>query len=318
MPHINIKQAYIPEGGVVIPNKIGTAPGFIIKKDTKALIVMPGVPKEMVLMLNNKVLGYLKERIGKTKKLISSTITIYGKGESFIASKLSAIEKKARKDGIEIGYIAQYGAVSIRVEGCNSLKVASYTNKIKKALPFYIDESGKPLEVIIGEKLRARRKTISIAESCTGGLISKIITDVPGSSAYFMAGYVAYSNSIKMTVLSVKKETLNKFGAVSEQCAIEMARGAKRLSDSDFAIAVTGIAGPSGGSSQKPVGTIFICLINDRDRVIVEKRFFTGDRELIRHKSMREALILLLNAPVSRKFFRGDGGRGGSEFLDKR
>lgn len=300
MPLINIKQAYIPKGALVLNNNVGTAPGFIIEENKKSIIVMPGVPKEMTDMMENYVRRYLQRKLAKNR-LFSKTIIIYGKPESYIASKLSRLEKEAKKDEVEIGYIAHYGSVDCRISSYDKSKIKKYLKKIKKLIPTQIiDDTGNKLEYQIGEMLRKMHKRLVVAESCTGGLISKTITDIPGSSDYFTGGFITYSNEMKIKILEVTRKVLDKYGAVSKQCAEQMAEGAKKLSGADFAIATTDIAGPGGGSQNKPAGTVFISLLDDKNKIITKKYFFTGDRELVRYKTMRAALLILRESILQR------------------
>ncbi len=306
MPKGNEKQAYIIENAEYILNKIGTAPGQIIKhkKNQKELLIflLPGPPRELQPMFESNVLPYLKEKFEK-KITKTKTIHIFGLPESKVNEIIMPIVETERK--IESGFVdfailchqTMIIDIKITVSGTDELLVNQMLNNIKGKIYSVLKENiygedTQTLESVLGELLIKNKKTLSVAESCTGGLISNKITNVSGSSVYFLQGIVAYSNKAKIEILGVSEETINKFGAVSEETAIEMARGIKKISGSDISCAVTGIAGPTGETPSKPIGTVCFAVITPVDQ-ITKKVNFTGNRIEIKERSANYALDLL-------------------------
>lgn len=306
MPEANKKQAMFPEEAIRLKNEAGTAPGMYLNKDGKLVILLPGPPHEMTLMFENEVVPLLIKdwglSIGKTER---KSINVFGLGESQVEEKIADIIQNPR--GVSIALLAQAGEVHIRLtaEGEdkeNSREIMKYmVEKIEERLGDYIygyDEDTLPSAVA---RLAQKRKCmIAFAESCTGGLLSKMITDLPGSSEYFWGGAVTYSNEAKKKILGVKEETLAKYGAVSEETASEMLRGILEVSGADIGAAITGIAGPGGGSEAKPVGLVYIAA-GSKEHQVVKKLNFMGNRNIIRTLSAKTALDLL-----RRELNRGD------------
>lgn len=263
MTENNKKQAYIPEGADIFENSFGTADGIAIKKDGKTVIMLPGPPREMKPMLDNQVLPYLS--VNSDHILVSSNVNIFGIGESAVENVLCDLMKNSSNPTVA-PYVDK-GEVRLRVtasaKDTDSAKalILPVTEHIKSVLGEYIYGIDEPsIESVLVKKLREKGKTISFAESCTGGFISKRLTDVPGASEVFGFGLCTYANEAKMKLLGVKKETLETHGAVSSETAEEMAKGALRVSGADIAISVTGIAGPGGGTNEKPVGLVYVGL----------------------------------------------------------
>ena len=257
----NRKQALIPDGAHIFENRFGTADGLAVSDGKKTLILMPGPPNEMRPMFENEVLPYLS--VHSDHVLVSSNVHIFGMGESSVESALAELMKTSENPTIA-PYIGE-GEVRLRVSARaeNAEKagklIAPVVEKIRETLGNAVYGVDVPsLESVLAEKLKAAHKTISFAESCTGGLISKRFTDVPGASEVFGFGFVTYANEAKIKLLGVSPETLEKHGAVSPETAREMAVGAKNVSGADFAVAVTGIAGPTGGTPEKPVGLVYM------------------------------------------------------------
>ena len=257
----NRKQALIPEGAHIFENRFGTADGLAVSDGKKTLILMPGPPNEMRPMFENEVLPYLS--VHSDHVLVSSNVHIFGMGESSVESALAELMKTSENPTIA-PYIGE-GEVRLRVSARaeNAEKagklIAPVVEKIRETLGNAVYGVDVPsLESVLAEKLKAAHKTVSFAESCTGGLISKRFTDVPGASEVFGFGFVTYANEAKIKLLGVSPETLEKHGAVSPETAREMAVGAKNVSGADFAVAVTGIAGPTGGTPEKPVGLVYM------------------------------------------------------------
>ncbi len=291
----NKKQAYFPEGATILPNEKGTAPGAIISENNKTLIILPGPPKEMKSMFNNHVVKYLSDMTGEVIK--SKTLRIFGIGESLMAKKINDIIQNSTNPTVA-PYAKDY-EVTLRVtakekneEKCEAL-INPKCEEIKSILGEYIYGEGETsLDTVVAELLYKKKLSISTAESCTGGMVAATLISYPGISDVFKEGAVTYSNEAKMKRLGVKEETLNNFGAVSEETAREMAEGISREAKTDIGISTTGIAGPGGGTEEKPVGLVYIgvCI---KGNVIVEKFNFTGDREAVRKKATMNALNIL-------------------------
>ena len=291
----NKKQAYFPEGATILPNEKGTAPGAIIPENNKTLIILPGPPKEMKSMFNNHVVKYLSDMTGEVIK--SKTLRIFGIGESLMAKKINDIIQNSTNPTVA-PYAKDY-EVTLRVtakekneEKCEAL-INPKCEEIKSILGEYIYGEGETsLDTVVAELLYKKKLSISTAESCTGGMVAATLISYPGISDVFKEGAVTYSNEAKMKRLGVKEETLNNFGAVSEETAREMAEGISREAKTDIGISTTGIAGPGGGTEEKPVGLVYIgvCI---KGNVIVEKFNFTGDREAVRKKATMNALNIL-------------------------
>lgn len=291
MPNINYEQAEIPEDFTALKNPYGTAPGLFYKEVKKSLFILPGVPHEMKAIFENEIVSLLYKYY-KIREFFVKTIHTFGLPESEIAERLEGIEDT---DEVKLAFLPQQGRVDLRVYGSNKQQYEKLLNEIESKLADniwgYDDESiiKKFHNLMIDKKLM-----FSIAESCTGGLIQKMITNLPGASKYFLGGVVTYSNKSKERLVNVRKETLQKYGAVSEETAQEMVNGVRDLFDSNIAASVTGIAGPEGGTKEKPVGTVHIaCLI--KDKLHHKKLNLNGSRQLIRNKAAYQLLFLIMD-----------------------
>ncbi|WP_066896320.1 competence/damage-inducible protein A [Clostridium nigeriense] len=291
----NKNQAYFPEGAIILPNENGTAPGAIISENNKTLIILPGPPKEMKAMFTNHVYKYLSQL---TKEIIKSkTLRIFGIGESLMAKKINDIIENSMNPTVA-PYAKEY-EVTLRItskekseEKCDAL-IKSKCDEIKNIIGEYIYGEGETsLETVVSELLCKKNLSISTAESCTGGMIAATLISYPGISEVFKEGVVTYSNESKIRRLGVKEETLKKFGAVSEEIAREMVEGVAKNLNTDIAISTTGIAGPGGGTEEKPIGLVYVG-IYIKGKTIVEKLNLTGDRESIRKKATLNSLNLL-------------------------
>ena len=305
MAENNISQAMIPRISKPLTNKAGTAPGILIDKNKKIFCAMPGVPYEMKYICVHSLFPYINQKYknSKNKKvLLQKTIHTIGISESLLSHKIGDINNIVRKDKdseVKLAFLPANFEVRLRItveardiDTARKL-IRSSQKKLKDKIGKYIystDES--PIEKAVGDLLKVKKLKLSIAESCTGGLIASKITDVNGSSKYFLEGMVCYSNISKQRILGVKAKTLKAYGAVSEQSAIEMAEGARKKSSSDVAVSTTGIAGPSGAARGKPVGLVWIGY-SDRDKSFAKKFVFVKDR--LRNKEMmsKTALDLL-------------------------
>lgn len=291
----NIKQAMFPENCIILPNPNGTAPGCIVEDGTKAAILMPGPPNEMVPMFEASVLPYLEKRSGYTLK--SKMLRIFGKGESSVEYQLKDLMQQQTNP--TIAPYALNGEMKLRVtarckDGEDADKImAPIIEEVKKRIGEYIySEDGLELHEEVARLISASGMTIAVAESCTGGMLCSKFVSVPGSSNWFKEGCVTYSNEAKMNRLGVKKETLAEYGAVSAQTAIEMAEGIRRTAMADIGISTTGYAGPDGGTGDKPVGTVFIG-VAAKDKSFYKELHLTGKRERIRNMACLNALDIL-------------------------
>ncbi|POY35965.1 competence/damage-inducible protein A [Solitalea longa] len=280
---VNVRQAEVPDNCQVIQNKNGTAPGMWFEYNDKIIVSMPGVPFEMVGMMEGYVLPELQKRFN-IDTIFHKTIITAGLGESFLAKEIEDIED-GLPEHIKLAYLPKLGQVRLRLSAIGTNKehvekeVESASgliiNRIKK---YVVATEDITLQEAILNHLKVNNQTLTTAESCTGGYIAHLITSIPGSSNAYVGGAVTYSNQLKQQMIGVKAETLQAFGAVSEQTVTEMALGALATYHTDFAIACSGIAGPDGGTSDKPVGTIWIAVAS-KDKVIA-KKFLFGNKRL--------------------------------------
>lgn len=291
----NEKQAYFPKSAIILKNECGTAPGAIMKKDDKTIVVLPGPPKEMKPMFENYVRPYLEKFTEDT--IVSEVVRVFGIDESKAEELLGEIIDKSQNP--TVAPYAKEGEVIFRITSkaktekeCKNLN-KKVLEKIKEVLGDLVYGIGEdPLQFVVAKALVEKVLTIGSAESCTGGLIASRLIDYPGVSSAFLEGAVTYSNEAKMRTLGVKKETLEAFGAVSEETAKEMAEGIAKRCNSDIGISTTGIAGPGGGTDEKPVGLVYIG-IYVRGNVYAERHIFSGNREAVRNKACMTALNLV-------------------------
>lgn len=291
----NRKQAYFPEGCEILDNSNGTAPGLIISENNKILVILPGPPIEMKPMFNNRVVKYLRDITGKIIK--SKTIRLFGIGESLMAKKLDSLIKNSTNPTVapyakDVDVTLRITAKGNSEKECDEL-ISPVYKEIKEKLSEYVyGEDEDSLEGVVSKMLCDKRLSISTTESCTGGMVAASLISYPGISEVFKEGAITYSNEAKTKRLGVKKETLDKYGAVSEETAREMAEGIAREANTDIGISTTGIAGPGGGSQEKPVGLVYIGVFI-KGNTIVQKCNFTGDREKVRKKATMNALNIL-------------------------
>lgn len=288
-------QAYVPQKSTVIQNRVGTAPILWFEKDGKILISMPGVPFEMRWAMNEEIIPRLTKRF-QTKRFLKEVFYTHGITESGLAIHLNNFEEQL-PSGFGLAYLPGGGVIRLRlsVKGDEHAdEMNKQANKLKTLLGDYLlAESDDPLQQILGNTLKDNGMTISLAESCSGGYIAHLLTNIAGSSAYFLGGVVSYSNSAKMNLLNVKQTTLDTHGAVSQQTVEEMAKGAIDAFGSDCAIAVSGIAGPDGGTEEKPVGTVWICTIC-KDKMVSREYSFGKSRENNKRRSAVMAMVQML------------------------
>jgi len=296
MPEINKRQAYVIDGSDVLPNPNGSAVGMFARVGEKFLAVLPGPPRENQPMFIDHVLPHLKEVAG-TVFVKRRNLRVVGLGESALDEAIAPIYTAYKS--VQTSILFNKTEVEVQISATDTDETAAkrtadeLADKVVEKLGVAVFSfNGETMEEVVGKLLTERGLTVSLAESCTGGLIAERLTDVPGSSKYFLEGAVTYSNGAKISRLGVKSETLDRFGAVSAETAEEMAVGMRERAQTDFAVSITGIAGPDGGSEEKPVGTVFIALA-DAEGVRSMKFVFPGDRYLIRWRSSQAALDFL-------------------------
>jgi nicotinamide-nucleotide amidase len=288
-------QALIPVGAEAWPNQLGTAPGLLIVHDGKPVILLPGVPYEMEGLATEFVVPYLREKSGRHVETF--TLRTAGTFESLLQEKIGALPQGWA--GATLAYLPSYFGVDLRVtvSGTDAAQVRAVTGRAydqlkTKVAPVLYAEGAATMEEVVGETLLEQKLRLAIAESCTGGLVAKRVTDVPGSSRYFERGFVTYSNAAKVELLGVEARTLDAHGAVSAPVAEQMAVGARRKAGVEVGIGVTGIAGPEGGSKEKPVGTVFIAVSSPRGEG-GRKYQFVGTRNTVRERAAQAALDLV-------------------------
>ena len=274
----NLKQAEVPDLCTVIHNKRGTAPGMWFEKNGKIFISMPGVPHEMKGMMTDYVLPRLPS-LFQLPAVVHRTLLTAGIGESFLAEIIKDFEANL-PDHVKLAYLPNYGMVRLRLTSTGE-NVAAITTELDELFAtlqnlvtdVMVINDDKTMQEAIGEMLLQKGKTMCTAESCTGGYVSHLITSIPGSSAYFVGSVVSYSNELKVRILGVSPETLKTFGAVSEQTVIEMANGAKKTMNADYAVSISGIMGPDGGTDEKPVGMVWIAISGPKETTAKKFQF---------------------------------------------
>jgi nicotinamide-nucleotide amidase len=298
MPQANVVQAMFPIGSAPIENTCGTAPGIRVQHGQATIFAVPGVPREMRVMYNRDILPWLRPRTAGAV-ILARTIQTFGAGESDVGERIRDLMQRGRNP--TVGTTAGQGIIGVRIHASGAARVEAEilleqtTAEVKARLGSLVfGQDGETLSGVVVRDLIARGQTLSTAESCTGGLIAKRITDVPGSSACFLEGFITYSNAAKTRLLGVPAELIATQGAVSRQVAETMAVNCRHRSGSGFALSVTGIAGPTGGSPEKPVGLVFVGLASAKGCEIRELRLGTGlTREEIRDRTCKAALNLL-------------------------
>jgi nicotinamide-nucleotide amidase len=304
MPEINKRQAFVIDGSEILPNPNGSAVGMMLRDNKKFLIVLPGPPRENQPMFEGHVFDSLKSVAGDVR-VVRRLLRVSGMGESAVDELIAPIYTAYPTVQTSI----LFSRAEIEVHLSASASVASEAEQVLEEIvgkmtevlgPALFSTNGETIEEVIGKLLSDRGETLAIAESCTGGLIGMRLTEIPGSSKYFLEGAITYSNEAKTRTLGVPNETLNTYGAVSSETAEAMAGGIRKAAGSDYGISVTGVAGPDGGSEDKPVGTVFIGY-SDHSRTKSIKFTFPGDRHLIRWRSSQAALDYLRRQIVRRQ-----------------
>lgn len=291
----NFRQADVIEDAVIVENHNGTAPGLILEDEEATFILLPGPPNELKPMFNESILPYLKKITDKT--VIENTVKLCGVGESAVEDKLHEM-MVSTKNPIIAPY-AKTGEVHLKItaEAENEDKAKELVEKYKKEIYKQFEkniygEDEETLASAVVKLLMKENKTVSFCESCTGGSIASAITDIPGSSVVFGYGAVTYANEAKVKIAGVSEETLAKHGAVSEETALEMAEGIRKLSGSDIGLSVTGIAGPGGGTAEKPVGLVYMGISSEK-KSYTKRLMLKGNRDKIRENTVKKALTEL-------------------------
>lgn len=294
----NQRQAMIPQGAELIPNPVGVAPGIWLELGKKLIICLPGVPDELTEMMESTVIPRIRQTT-HAEPLHSRVLRFRGIGESALETEL--LDLIERQTSPTLAMYAGSGEVRIRLT-CRAVSTEAadklfqpIEDEIRRRLGDYLHAVGdRPVEQLIGDALTVARGTLATAESCTGGLIGHRITSVRGSSSYFQGSVVAYANSVKTGLLGVPNELLATYGAVSREVAQAMAEGVRTQVGADWGLSITGIAGPTGGSKSKPVGTVYIGCACAHETVVIH-RLIRGSRDVVKRRSTDEALWLLYN-----------------------
>ncbi|NEO28354.1 MAG: competence/damage-inducible protein A, partial [Kamptonema sp. SIO4C4] len=309
----NRKQALLPQGAEILPNQRGTAPGMIWQpQDNLTILTFPGVPSELQQMWQDTAVPFLKSQGWGKQVIHSRLLRFWGIGESELATKVSPFFASTNPT---VAPYASHGEVRLRLSAC----AASQEEAIALIEPLqaeiqeiagsdYYGADEDSLASVVGQLLQQQGETLSVAESCTGGGLGAMLTRIPGSSTYFSGGVIAYANAVKMKVLGVSRETLSQLGAVSEPVAKQMALGVQKALQTDWSLSITGVAGPGGGTPQKPVGLVYMGLAAPDGTVdIFEYRFGSErDRDTIRTRSAYHALDRLRRKLLSRRFEKGN------------
>ena len=304
---INAQQAQIPENAEILFNNVGTAPGMLFKQNNKIYVSMPGVPFEMKFIVEKRLIPYLQKNIS-TDEIVKKTVMTQGIPESHLATKIKHWEDNL-PEYIKLAYLPQPGIVRLRLsaKGKDKNKLTTEINneieKLKQIIPEAIfGYNDISIEQVINNLLKQTSKNLATAESCTGGTIAAMITSIAGSSQIFKGSIVAYSNEAKHKILGVKTSTLETYGAVSKQVVEEMADGVFNLFNTDYAITVSGIAGPTGGTPEKPIGTTWICVAHKNGEKITRKYLFGEHRGRNIRRSALTALNTLRNIILTHSF----------------
>lgn len=296
MPESNRVQAFIPEGATVLDNPIGTAPGFMLTHGRATVFIMPGVPREMVKMMAEQVIPRLQERAGG-RVILHRVLKTSGISESGLSEQIADLIAAATD--VKVASLPQSTGINLRLTANAATREEAWqrisaleAQVYERAGQSIYGTDDETIEQVVGRLLTERGATIAVAESCTGGLITDRLTDVPGSSAYFDRGLIAYSNAAKVQNLGVPEEIIKAHGAVSAETAAAMADGSRRLSRTTFGLSTTGVAGPSGGTAAKPVGLVYISLAHEGGTITREFRF-GNDRRNNKVRATQAALNLV-------------------------
>ncbi|MCG9968172.1 competence/damage-inducible protein A [Pelotomaculum terephthalicicum JT] len=296
MPESNARQAYFPQGATILPNNRGTAPGILIDRGNKIIALLPGPPHELTAMFEETLAPLLSKKAGSGDVTRVKVVRVTGISESAVQDLMKDLGGQGNPG---ITYLASPGQVQVRItaRAANAEQAEKMVEELSEKVNCRLEEyifsyGGEKLEHIVAKQLLDKGMSIGLAESCTGGLIAAKLTDVPGSSGYFTGGVVAYSNEVKKAILGVAPETIDRHGAVSKETAVAMAEGVRNLIHASLGLAVTGIAGPDGGTPVKPRGLVYIALASERGTSCHEYHF-PGDRLAVRMGTVNAALNIV-------------------------
>jgi nicotinamide-nucleotide amidase len=296
----NEKQAMIPEGAMILKNEVGTAPGLVLDHDKTSFVLLPGPPFELKYVCEHELFPYLEKKYAANGIIKSLTLNVWGLGESTVATQLDSLISKQSNPTLAL--YARNGIILVRItaKAPDNKKADRLLKAMQKKVEAIIGDhvfsyNDDSMAKVLGSKLAKHKQTIAFAESCTGGLASSLITDIPGSSDYLKGSVVTYSNEAKHNLIHVSKTNLTRYGAVSRQVACEMAQGVRELLGTDFGVSITGIAGPGGATRTKPVGLVYMA-VADKDGVKCEKHIFSGLRTQIKLRSALAAIELAYEA----------------------
>ncbi len=293
MLQVNEQQAILPEAATILRNDLGTASGMWFEQDGKVLISLPGVPYELHFIMENEGFSMIEQKF-KAKKAFYKTMQVQGIGESFLAERIANIEDEIRDAGIGLAYLPQPGLIRLRLSGNDQpdtkKRIDQFMDRIEQEVPHYAFNTEKSLSELVGKLLKDQNKTIGTVESCTGGSIAAEITSISGSSVYFMGSIVSYANELKESVVGVERDALEQDGAVSKRVVEQMANTGRQKLSVDYCIATSGIAGPDGGTDEKPVGTVWIGIASEKG--VWSKRFQFGND---RGRNIRRTVLTALN-----------------------
>lgn len=300
--NVTIQQAAVPKKCTVLTNLLGTAPGMWMEKNGKIVISLPGIPYEMEGIMENEVFPRLKDKLG-ANQFYSKTGNIQGVGETAIADKMKEWENDLRNNGLELAYLPSTGYIRLRITSSKGVQdeklIDSYFRQLENAFPTNFYGYGEQtLQEVIGVLLKEKNATLATAESCSGGALAAKIVSIPGASDYFAGGFLTYTNELKHKILGVNNAHFNTVGAVSEEVVLEMAIGCKERLNVDYAISISGIAGPNGGTNEKPVGTVWIGIASPKG-VKAKKYLFSNNRERTIIQTVYSALNMLRNELIS-------------------
>ena len=297
MTQNNIRQAMMPEGAIVVKNDRGTAPGVIIENENKTIIHLPGPPMELEHMFENGILPYLSDRFGGQGMIVSKVLRTYGLGESTLEERIR--EFLLAQKNPTIALLARSGEIHVRLtaKGESETMARSLIGELEPRIRERIGEyifgtDDQTLEEVVGKELLTRNYTVAFAESCTGGAATARLTDVPGSSEYLVGSVVSYSNRIKRDVVGVPESVLQENGAVSEETARAMAEGIRLRFSTDIGVGITGIAGPGGGTPEKPVGLVYVAVAGPHGTTVLKEQF-VGQRNAIRNRTTNAAFAMV-------------------------
>jgi nicotinamide-nucleotide amidase len=296
MPQRNVVQAYVPQGATAIENEMGTAPGIRAEGNGRLFFALPGVPGEMRHMFETSVLPELR-RLARGQAIVVKRLRCFGAGESAIAGLIGDAMERGRNPLVNCTVHAGVITLEVVATASDLGEAEDMAMEQERSLRGALGElvygvGDQTLAEVVGENLARAGRTVAVAESCTGGLLATLITDIPGSSRYFACGWVTYSNQAKNRELDVPLEMVDKYGAVSEQVARAMAQGTRRKAGTDYAVSITGIAGPGGGTELKPVGLVYIA-VDSREGTDASRHVFASDRSSVRLHAAQTALNML-------------------------